>query len=47
MAPENIVENVERWLLKGRSHLFMVNDMTLLMQGAKHYVNTLKKGFKR
>ena len=47
VAPEDIVKNVKRWLPKGRSHLFMVNDMTLLMQGAKHYVNTLKKGLKK
>jgi len=47
VTPEDIVENVKRWLPKGRSHLFMVNDMTLLMQGAKHYVNTLKKGLKK
>jgi len=47
MAPEDIVENVKRWLPKGRSHLFMVDDATLLMQGAKHYVNTLKKGLKK
>ena len=44
IAPEDIVENVKRWLPKGRSRLFMVNNVTLLMQGAKHYVNTLKKG---
>lgn len=47
VAPEDIVRNVKRWLSKGRSHLFMVNDMTLLMQGAKHYLNTLKKGLKK
>jgi len=47
MSPEDIVENVKRWLPKGRSHLFMVNDMTLLMQGAKHYMNTLRKGLKK
>lgn len=47
VAPEEVVENVKRWLPKGRSHLFMVNDATLLMQGAKHYVNTLKKGLKK
>jgi len=47
VAAEDIVENVERWLPKGRSHLFIVNDATLLMQGAKHYVNTLKKGLKK
>jgi 4-hydroxy-2-oxoheptanedioate aldolase len=47
VTPEDIVENVKRWLPKGRSHLFMVNDMTLLMQGGKHYVNTLKKGLKK
>jgi 2-keto-3-deoxy-L-rhamnonate aldolase RhmA len=46
-SPEEVVENVKRWLPKGRSHLFMVNDVTLLMQGAKHYVNTLKKGLKK
>ncbi len=47
VAPEDIVENVKRWLSKGRSYLFMVNDVTLLVQGAKHYVNTLKKGLKK
>lgn len=47
VAPENIVKNVKRWLPKGRAHLFMVNDMTLLMQGAKHYVETLQKGLKK
>jgi 4-hydroxy-2-oxoheptanedioate aldolase len=47
VTPEDIVENVKRWLPKGRSHLFMVNDMTLLMQGAEHYVNTLKKGLQK
>jgi len=47
VAPEDIVENVKRWLSKGRSHLFMVNDVTLLVQGAKHYVDTLKKGLKK
>ena len=47
VTPEDIVENVKRWLPKGRSHLFMVNDMSLLMQGAEHYVNTLKKGLKK
>ena len=47
ITPEDIVENVKRWLPKGRSHLFMVNDMSLLMQGAEHYVNTLKKGLKK
>lgn len=47
VAPEDIVENVKRWLSKGRSHLFMVDDMTLLMQGAKHYVDTLKRGLKK
>ena len=47
MAAEDVVENVKRWLSKGRSHLFMVGDVTLLMQGARHYVNTLKKGLKK
>jgi 4-hydroxy-2-oxoheptanedioate aldolase len=47
VAPEDIVKNVKRWLPKGRSHLFMVNDVTLLVQGAKHYVDTLKKGLKK
>jgi len=47
VTPEEIVENVKRWLPEGRSHLFMVNDMTLLTQGAKHYVNILKKGLKK
>lgn len=47
VAAEDIVENVKRWLPKGRSHLFMVNDVTLLMQGAEHYVDTLKKGLKK
>ncbi|MEA2089669.1 MAG: aldolase/citrate lyase family protein, partial [Thermoproteota archaeon] len=47
VAAEDIVRNVKRWLPKGRSHLFMVNDMALLMQGAEHYVNTLKKGLKK
>jgi 4-hydroxy-2-oxoheptanedioate aldolase len=47
VTPEDVVENVKRWLPKGRSHLFMVNDMTLLMQGAEHYVNTLEKGLKK
>ncbi len=47
VAPEEVVENVKRWLPKGRSHLFMVNDVTMLMQGAEHYVNTLKKGLKK
>jgi 4-hydroxy-2-oxoheptanedioate aldolase len=46
VAPEDIVKNVKRWLPKGRSHLFMVNDMTLLMQGAEHYVDTLKKAYR-
>ena len=45
--PEDVAENVKRWLPKGRSHLFMVNDATLLMQGAKHYVNTLKEVLKK
>jgi 4-hydroxy-2-oxoheptanedioate aldolase len=47
VTPEDVVENVKRWLPKGRSHLFMVSDMTLLMQGAKHYVNTLEKGLQK
>ena len=47
VAPEDVVENVKRWLPKGRSHLFMVDDVTLLMQGGRHYVNTLKKGLKK
>lgn len=47
VAAEDIVENVKRWLPKGRSHLFMVNDVTLLMQGAERYVDTLKKGLKK
>ena len=46
-VPEDIVKNVKRWLPKGRSHLFMVNDIILLMQGAKHYMDTLKKGLKK
>ena len=45
--PEDIVKNVKRWLPKGRSHIFMVNDVTLLMQGAQNYMNTLKKGLKK
>ena len=45
--PEDIAKNVKRWLPKGRSHLFMVNDVTLLTQGARHYVNTLKKVLKK
>jgi len=45
--PEDVAKNVKRWLPKGRSHLFMVNDVTLLTQGAKHYVNTLKKVLKK
>lgn len=47
MAPEDVVDNVKRWLAKGRSQLFMVNDYTLLMQGASHYVTTLKKGLEK
>jgi 2-keto-3-deoxy-L-rhamnonate aldolase RhmA len=47
MSPENVVKNVRRWFQKGRSHLFMVNDMTLLKQGAEHYVNTLKNGLEK
>lgn len=47
IAPEDVVDSVKRWLPEGRSYLFMVNDITLLMQGAKHYVNTLKKGLKK
>jgi len=47
VAAEDVVENVKRWLPKGRSHIFMVNEVTLLMQGAKHYVDTLKKGLKK
>ena len=43
MDPEDVAENVKRWLPKGRSRLFMVDDSTLLMQGAKHYVSTLRK----
>ncbi len=40
VSPEEVVENVKRWLPKGRSHLFMVDDVTLLMRGAKRYVET-------
>jgi len=47
VAAEDIVENVKRWLQEGRSRLFMVDDVTLLMQGAKHYVDTLRKGLKK
>jgi len=47
VAPEDVVENVKRWLPEGRSRLFMVDDVTLLMQGAKHYVDTLRKGLKK
>jgi len=47
LTPENIVKNAKKWHSKGRTHLFMVNDMTLLMQGAENYVNTLKKGLKK
>lgn len=47
LAAEDVVENVKRWLPKGRSCLFMVNDMTLLMHGAKHYIDTLKKELKK
>ena len=46
-APKDIVKNVKRWLSKGRSNLFMVNDLALLLQGAENYVNTLKKGLKK
>ncbi|MGD8566138.1 MAG: aldolase/citrate lyase family protein [Candidatus Bathyarchaeota archaeon] len=47
VAPEDIVENVRRWLLKGRSHLFMTDDMTLLTQDAKRYIDTLRKGLSK
>ena len=47
VAPEDVVKNVKKWLPKGRSPLFMVNEMTLLMQGAEHYMNTLKRGLKK
>ena len=47
VVPEDIVENVKLWLSKGRSRLFMVDDVTLLMQGARHYVDALRKGLKK
>jgi 4-hydroxy-2-oxoheptanedioate aldolase len=45
--PDDIVKNAKRWISKGRSHIFMVNDLTLLTQGAKHYVSTLKKDLQK
>lgn len=43
-TPEEIVPNANRWVQKGRSRLFMVNDQALLIQGAKRYVKALKEG---
>lgn len=47
LDPESIVENSKRWLQKGRSRLFMVDDLTLLMQSAEHYAQKLKKSLKK
>ena len=40
--PDEIVPNAKRWIEKGRSTLFMVNDQALLTQGARKYVDALK-----
>ena len=42
--PAEIVPNAKRWIQKGRTKLFMVNDQALLVQGANNYVKTIKKG---
>jgi 4-hydroxy-2-oxoheptanedioate aldolase len=42
-SPAEIVPNAKRWIGKGRSKLFMVNDQALLIQGAKEYAKTLKE----
>lgn len=42
--PEEIVLNANKWALKGRTSLFMVNDQALLMQGAQKYVKSLREG---
>jgi 4-hydroxy-2-oxoheptanedioate aldolase len=41
---EEIMQNVKRWIGKGRSKLFMVNDLALLTQGARKYVDGLREG---
>jgi 4-hydroxy-2-oxoheptanedioate aldolase len=41
-----IVPNANRWIEKGRSRLFMANDLNLLIQGAKEYTEALKAGLK-
>ena len=43
---DEIVPNANRWIEKGRSRLFMANDQSLLIQGAKDYAEALKKGLK-
>ncbi len=43
-SPAEIVPNANRWIQKGRSKLFMVNDQALLIEGAKDYVKALKEG---
>ncbi len=45
--PQEIVENVKRWLSKGRSRLFMISSTALLMQGAANYVKIMKEGLKK
>lgn len=47
VIPQEIVENVKRWLPKGRSHLFMISDIALLTQGAANYLKMLKNGLKK
>lgn len=43
-TPEETAKNAKRWIQKGRSRLFMISDVTLLMQGATDYVNKMKEG---
>ena len=44
---EEIVKNMKKWQPRGRSHLFMVDDLALLMEGAEHYVKSLRKGLRK